>query len=301
MAIVNEIATPLHRNGRLVRSLETARRYPLFPLAVLVFVLALPGIFATQITDAWLQDPLEGRVTERLTPPVWQEGGSWDHPLGTDKVGYDIASRVIHGARVSLIVAGLSILTGGFVGTSLGLIAGYYGGWIDHVIMRLVDIKLSIQAVLLALVLVGVLGPGFHTVIIVIALVLWVRYARLVRGETLSLKNQDFVAKARVAGASNLRIMARHIFPNVVNTITVLATLEVGQVILLEAGLSFLGVGIPRPTPAWGLMVADGRDLIVRAWWVAFFPGMAILLTVLSMNLLGDWLRDKLDPKLRNV
>ena len=284
-----------------MRAWTTARRFPLLPMAILVFVLALPGIFATQITDTWLQDPLEGRVTERLTPPVWQEGGSWKHPLGTDKVGYDIASRVIHGARVSLIVASLSILTGGFVGTTLGLIAGYYGGWLDHVIMRLVDIKLSIQSVLLALVLVGVMGPGFHTVIIVIALVLWVRYARLVRGETLALKNQDFVAKARVAGASNLRIMARHIFPNVVNTIIVLATLEVGQVILLEAGLSFLGVGIPRPTPAWGLMVADGRDLIVRAWWVAFFPGMAILLTVLSMNLLGDWLRDRLDPKLRNV
>ena len=301
MATVNEIAIPVRRNGRLFRVWETARRYPIFPMAVLVFVLALPGIFAPQITNTWLQDPLEGRVTERLTPPVWQEGGSWDHPLGTDKVGYDIASRVIHGARVSLIVAGVSILTGGFVGTTLGLIAGYYGGWIDHVIMRLVDIKLSIQAVLLALVLVGVLGPGFHTVIIVIALVLWVRYARLVRGETLSLKNQDFVAKARVAGASSGRIIARHIFPNVINTIIVLATLEVGQVILLEAGLSFLGVGIPRPTPAWGLMVADGRDLIVRAWWVAFFPGMAILLTVLSMNLLGDWLRDRLDPKLRNV
>ena len=301
MATANDIAIPVRRNGRLSRIWETARRYPIFPMAVLIFVLALPGLFAPQITDMWLQDPLEGRVTERLTPPVWQEGGSWDHPLGTDKVGYDIASRVIHGARVSLIVAGISILTGGFVGTTLGLIAGYYGGWIDHVIMRLVDIKLSIQAVLLALVLVGVLGPGFHTVIIVIALVLWVRYARLVRGETLSLKNQDFVAKARVAGASSGRIIARHIFPNVVNTIIVLATLEVGQVILLEAGLSFLGVGIPRPTPAWGLMVADGRDLIVRAWWVAFFPGMAILLTVLSMNLLGDWLRDKLDPKLRNV
>ena len=301
MAVVNEIATPLHRDGTLVRSWQTARRYPLFPMAVLIFVLVLPGVFATQITDTWLQDPLEGRVTERLTPPVWQEGGSWDHPLGTDKVGYDIASRVIHGARVSLIVAGLSILSGGFVGTLLGLLAGYYGGWLDHVIMRLVDIKLSIQAVLLALVLVGVMGPGFHTVILVIALVLWVRYARLVRGEVLSLKNQDFVAKARVAGASNLRIISRHLFPNVVNTIIVLATLEVGQVILLEAGLSFLGVGIPRPTPAWGLMVADGRDLIVRAWWVAFFPGMAILMTVLSMNLLGDWLRDKLDPKLRNV
>ena len=298
-----ELSSPTYGTGRLIRTWETARRYPLVPLAILIFVLAIPGIFATQITDTWLQDPLEGRLTERLTPPVWQEGGTWQHPLGTDKVGYDIASRVIHGARVSLIVAGLSILSGGFVGTVLGLIAGYFGGWWDHIIMRLVDIKLSIQSVLLALVLVGVMGPGFHTVIIVIALVLWVRYARLVRGETLALKNQDFIAKARVAGASNFRIISRHLFPNVVNTLIVLATLEVGQVILLEAGLSFLGVGIPRPTPAWGLMVADGRNLIAagNGWWISLFPGMAILLTVLSMNLLGDWLRDKLDPKLRNV
>ena len=298
-----ELSRPALMNGRLVRAWGTARRYPLIPLAILIFVLALPGIFATQITDAWLQDPLEGKLTERLTPPVWQEGGTWDHPLGTDKVGYDVASRIIHGARVSLIVAGLSILTGGFVGTLLGLVAGYFGGWWDHLIMRLVDIKLSIQAVLLALVLVSVMGPGFHTVIIVIALVLWVRYARLVRGEVLALKTQDFVAKARVAGASDFRIMVRHLFPNVVNTIIVLATLEVGQVILLEAGLSFLGVGIPRPTPAWGLMVADGRNLIAagNGWWISLFPGLAILLTVLSMNLLGDWLRDKLDPKLRNV
>ena len=298
-----DLHAPAYVNGRFVRALGVARRYPLVPLAILIMVLAVPGLFATQITDTWLQDPLEGRLTERLTPPVWQEGGTWEHPLGTDKVGYDVASRIIHGARVSLIVAGLSILSGGFVGTALGLIAGYFGGWVDHVIMRLVDIKLSVQSVLLALVLVGVMGPGFHTVIIVIALVLWVRYARLVRGETLALKNQDFIAKARVAGASNFRIMSRHLFPNVVNTLIVLATLEVGQVILLEAGLSFLGVGIPRPTPAWGLMVADGRNLIAagNGWWISFFPGMAILLTVLSMNLLGDWLRDKLDPKLRNT
>ena len=296
-------SAPTFVNGRFIRAWGTARRYPLVPLAILIFVLAIPGIFATQITDTWLQDPLEGRLTERLTPPVWQEGGTWEHPLGTDKVGYDVASRIIHGARVSLIVAGLSILSGGLVGTALGLIAGYFGGWWDHVIMRLVDIKLSIQSVLLALVLVSVMGPGFHTVIIVIALVLWVRYARLVRGEVLALKNQDFVAKAKVAGASNFRIMSRHLFPNVVNTIIVLATLEVGQVILLEAGLSFLGVGIPRPTPAWGLMVADGRNLIAagNGWWISLFPGLAILLTVLSMNLLGDWLRDRLDPKLRNV
>ena len=288
---------------RLYRIWGISRRYPLAPMAILVFFLVLPAIFATQITDLWLHDPLEAEISKRLIPPVWVEGGTWEHPLGTDKVGYDIASRVIHGARVSLIVAGLSILTGGFVGTLLGLMAGYYGGWWDHIIMRLVDIKLSIQSVLLALVLVAVLGPGFLTVIIVISLVLWVRYARLVRGETLALRDRDFVNKARVSGASNFRIITRHLFPNVVNTIIVLATLEVGQVILLEAGLSFLGVGIPRPTPAWGLMVADGRELIIagRGWWISVFPGLAIMLTVLSMNLLGDWLRDRLDPKLRNV
>jgi peptide/nickel transport system permease protein len=190
---------------------------------------------------------------------------------------------------------------GGLVGTALRLMAGYFGGWWDHVIMRLVDIKLSLQSILLALVLAAALGPGFATVIIVIALILWTRYARLVRAETLAMKSQDFIARARVAGCSRFHIITSHIFPNVVNTIIVLATLEVGQVILLEATLSFLGVGIPRPTPAWGLMVVDGRELVVAAWWVAFFPGMAILLTVLFMNLLGDWLRDRLDPKLRNV
>ena len=167
--------------------------------------------------------------------------------------------------------------------------------------MRAVDICLSMPAILFALVLAVVLGPSFQTVIIVIVTIFWSRYARLVRGETLSIKSQDFVARARVAGASNLRIIARHVFPNIVNTIIVLATLEVGQVILLESTLSFLGAGLPRPTPAWGLMVADGRELLVTSWWLTVWPGTAILLSVLSMNLLGDWLRDRLDPKLRNV
>lgn len=276
------------------------RRYPIFPLAILLSLLVIPAIFAEQVAP---YDPVTGKITERLLPPAWisEEGGSWAHPLGTDKVGRDILSRIIHGARVSLTVSLIAIFCGGVVGTALGLLAGYLGGWWDHIIMRLVDVKLSLQSILLALVLAAIMGPGFATVIIVIALLLWTRYARLVRGETLAIKSQDFIARARVAGASPFRIITRHVFPNVVNTIIVLATLEVGQVILLESSLSFLGVGIPRPHPAWGLMVADGRDLVVAAWWVAFFPGVAILLTVLSMNLLGDWLRDRLDPKLRNV
>ena len=208
---------------------------------------------------------------------------------------------MIYGARISLTDAAISILLAGILGTTLGLIAGYFGGNIDHLIMRLVDICIAIPAILFALVLAVVLGPSFQNVIIVIVSIFWSRYARLVRGETLSLKTQDFVARAKVAGASNARILRRHIFPNVVSTIIVLATLEVGQVILLEATLSFLGAGLPRPTPAWGLMIANGRELLVTAWWVAFWPGVAILLSVLSMNLFGDWLRDHLDPKLRNL
>ena len=286
-----------------------ARRYPLVPLVVLLVVLVIPAIFADMVAP---YDPLDAKLSDRLLPPFWigeqvvdgeviRKGGSTEHLLGTDKQGRDLLSRIIHGARISLAVSLISILLGGLLGSTLGLIAGYFGNKQDHLIMRLVDIALSIPGVLLALVLVAALGPSFQTVIIVIALLLWARYARMMRGECLSIKHQDFVDRARVAGASHLRILTRHIFPNVVNTAVVLATLEIGHVILLEATLSFLGAGIPRPTPAWGLMVSDGREQIVHAWWVAFFPGLAILLTVLSMNLLGDWLRDKLDPKLRNV
>jgi peptide/nickel transport system permease protein len=291
------------------KGLAWIRQYPFLPLAVMLLVLVLPAIFADQIAP---HSPREGNVLDRLQPPVWiedkvvdgvvvQKGGSWEHILGTDKIGRDMLSRIIHGARVSLTVALVSIISGAVIGTTLGLIAGYFGGRWDNLIMRLVDIKLSLPSILLALVLVAIMGPSFATIIIVISLLLWTRYARLVRGETLTLRSQDFVARARVSGASTTRIISRHIFPNVVNTIIVLATLEIGQVILLEATLSFLGAGLPPDKPAWGLMVANGRALIINAWWVAFFPGLAIMLTVLSMNLLGDWIRDRLDPKLRNV
>lgn len=290
------------------RALGTARRYPIFPVAILLLVLVLPAIFADWVAP---HDPVVGSLSGRLAPPFWVQaqgegifatpGGSVEHPLGTDKQGRDILSRIIYGARVSLTVAAISILLAGTIGTTLGLMAGYFGGNIDHLVMRAVDICLSMPAILFALVLAVVLGPSFQTVIIVIVSIFWSRYARLVRGETLGIKSQDFVARSRVAGASNFRIITRHVFPNVVNTIIVLATLEVGQVILLESTLSFLGAGLPRPTPAWGLMVADGRELLVTSWWLTVWPGTAILLSVLSMNLLGDWLRDRLDPKLRNV
>lgn len=278
--------------------LRAFRRYPLFPLFVLLFVLVLPAIFADVIAP---YDPLEGQLSARLTPPFWMDGGSMDHLLGTDKQGRDILTRIIYGARISLSVSIAAIFIGGIIGTTLGLMAAYFGGWVDAIIMRVVDTFLSMPLILMALVVVAVFGPSFFTVVGVVAALLWVGYTRQVRGESLSIKALDFVARARVAGASHARIMFRHILPNVVNTIIVLATLEVGSVILLESTLSFLGAGIPRPNPSWGVMVADGRDHIIAAWWIAFFPGMAIMMVVLSANLMGDWLRDQLDPKLRQV
>ena len=228
-------------------------------------------------------------------------GGSTDHLLGTDKVGRDILSRIIYGSRVSIIVSAIAIGIGAVVGTFAGIASGYSGGWVDAIIQRLVDISMSMPIILLGLVFVATIGPGFDTVILTLVLLMWARFARMVRGDTLAIRTQDFIARSRVAGSSHLRIMLHHIFPNIFNSLIVFSTLWVGFVILLEATLSFLGAGIPRPTPAWGLMVADGRELIVTAWWVAFFPGLAIVLTVMGVNLLGDWLRDKLDPKLRQV
>ena len=275
-----------------------ARRFPLIPLAVIVVVLVIPAFFANFVAP---HHPTRGQFSERLTPPAWQEGGSIRYLLGTDKQGRDILSRIVHGAKYVLAVSLTVIAISGVIGVGLGLIAGYFGGRSDMFIMRGVDIALSIPAILLALAIVAARGPSFGVVIFVICVILWSRYARQVRGEVLAIKNQDFIGRAKVAGSSDFRIIVRHVFPNVVNSIIVLATLQVGFVILLEASLSFLGAGIPRPTPAWGLMVANGRELVVTAWWVSFFPGVAISLVVLSLNLMGDWLRDRLDPKQRNL
>lgn len=286
--------TPLY----FVRSIFQVRRFPGVALAILVVTLVIPGLFAEWISP---HDPIKGSLSARLKPPMWQQGGSVTYPLGTDKVGRDVLSRIIYGARVSLRVSAEAIIVSGVIGTTLGLLAGFLGGRVDALIMRLVDISLGLPIILVALVFVAAIGPSFATVVMVITVLLWARYARQVRGETLSIKERDFVARAKVAGASTFRIMFRYILPNVVNSLIVLATLQVGFVILLESSLSFLGAGIPRPTPAWGLMVADGRELIVTAWWISMFPGLAIMLTVLSLNLVGDWLRDHLDPKLKNV
>ena len=274
------------------------RRYPVIPVAVLLIVLVIPALFAELIAP---HDPIDGNLRSRLLPPAWTDGGEWSHPLGTDRQGRDILSRMIFGARTAALVSLAALAVGGIIGSVLGLVAGYFGSWWDHIIMRLVDINLSLPLILLALVLVVLFEPGTATTVAVVALLLWSRYARQVRAEVLTLKEMDFVARARVAGASNLRIVFRHILPNVFNTIIVLATLQVGNVILLEASLSFLGAGIPPPDPAWGVMVAEGRDFIVTSWWLSVIPGLAIMFTVLSMNLLGDWLRDYLDPRLRQL
>ena len=232
---------------------------------------------------------------------VNKQAGTTKYILGTDKAGRDIFSRLIYGSRISILVALISISIGAAVGTIVGITSGYFGGWVDSLLMRLSDISMSLPIVLVALLLVATVGPSFSVVVTVLVLLMWARFARMVRGETLGIVNQDFIARARVAGASHVRIMLVHIFPNLVNSLIVLSTLWVAFVILLEATLTFLGAGIPRPTPAWGLMVSDGRELVFTEWWVALFPGVAIMLVCMATNLVGDWLRDRLDPKQRQV
>jgi peptide/nickel transport system permease protein len=208
---------------------------------------------------------------------------------------------MIYGARVSLVVAVLALLVGGGIGAILGLVAGYYGGRLDALVMRVADTTMAFPIILFAILFVVVLGGSMATTVLAVALVLWARYARVIRGEVLSLRERDFIAQARIAGCSSTRIIAIHLFPNILNTLVVLLSLQVGWVIIVEASLSFLGAGIPPPTPTWGSMIAEGRDYIATAWWVSFFPGLAILATVLSFNLFGDWLRDALDPTLRQI
>jgi peptide/nickel transport system permease protein len=273
------------------------QRYPVVPLLIILLVLVIPALFAEAVAP---HNPFQGSLGQRLRPPAFL-GGPSAHLLGTDAQGRDILSRVIYGARVSAIVAAAGIFIGGVVGVTLGLVAGYFGGWSDAIISRLAEVTMSVPIILVAIVLATAIGASFTSVVIIVALYLWSVYARQTRAETLKWRESLFVKRARVVGCSNARILFRHILPNMVNTLIVLVTLQVGFVIVFEASLSFVGVGIPRPNPAWGLMVSEGREFVLSAWWVPFFPGAAIVLTVLAFNLLGDWLRDHLDPRLRQV
>jgi len=273
------------------------RGVPKFPLAVIVVALAVT-VFADVVTP---HPPTGIHMLQTRKPPAFMRGGDWTFLLGTDLLGRDILSRIIKGTQVSLAVAGATILIVSVVGTTLGLVAGFKGGWLDTLIMRTVDAALAFPAILIALVMVVTVGPGFWIVVTVLVLIQWARYARLVRGEVLSWKEREFVALARVAGCSTSRIIRLHILPNVVNSVVVLSTLQVGWIIAVEATLSFLGAGVPPPTPTWGGMVAEGRNYLRSAWWISMMPGGAILLAVLSFNLFGDWLRDALDPKLRQL
>jgi len=272
--------------------------FPLIPALILGGV-AFVAIFANLLAP---HNPEIGSLTARFRPPVWQTGGSAKYLLGTDQLGRDVLSRLIFGARVSMVVGFTAVIFAGAVGTTLGIISGYLGGWVDQVIMRITDTWLALPGLMFAIFLAAIVGPSMWNIVIILGLVYWTRYARVIRGEVLSLKEREFVRLAIVAGCSKWTIMRRHILPNVINSAIVLGTLMLGVVIITEASLSFLGVGVPPPEPAWGLMLSDGKQgLMVGRWWLTVLPGCCIMLMVLSANLLGDWLRVKLDPQLRQL
>ncbi len=276
----------------------TIRLLGIVPSISILTLFGLAAIFADYLAP---HSPTAIDLANTLTPPFWQEGGTTEYLLGSDRLGRDILSRLLFGARVSLFMAVIGVLGAGGIGGMLGIIAGYNGGKIDTIISRAVDMMLGFPTILLAMVLAIVLGPSIFNVSLVITLTFWARYARQARAEVLRIREMDYVTLARTVGCSDLTIMRRHIAPNLVNTLIVLATFNVGTVITLEATLSFLGVGMPPPTPSWGSMCADGRSILASAWWVSLMPGVAITLVVLSGNLFGDWLRDRLDPKLRDL
>jgi peptide/nickel transport system permease protein len=271
---------------------------PVVPVGI-ILVLLFVAVFAEFIAP---YNPEIGSLSARFKPPAWVAGGSSEYLLGTDHIGRDVLSRLIFGARVSMMVGFTAVIIAGVLGSTLGILSGYLGGWVDQVIMRVTDTWLALPALTFAIFLAAIVGPSEWNIVIILGAVYWTRYARVIRGEVLSLKERDFVRLAIVAGCSKWTIMRRHLLPNVANTAIVLATLMLGVVIVSEAALSFLGVGVPPPKPAWGLMLADGKKgLMAGYWWLTVFPGVCIVMMVLAANLLGDWLRVKLDPQLRQL
>jgi len=244
-------------------------------------------------------DPFQGDLANRLKPPFWMDGGNWSHPLGCDQQGRDLLSRILYGARISILVGIVVVILSALIGTFLGLIAGYYGGWLDGLISRIVDILLAFPFMLFAIGMMAFLQPGFMNIIITLTLKGWVPFCRLVRGDTLSAKTREYVEAAGAMGARHSHIMVREILPNVLSSVIVFATLNVAIIILLEASLSFLGLGIQPPYPSWGGMVSEGRAYLLEEWWISTFPGLAILIMVLGVNLFGNGLREALDPRLK--
>jgi len=272
--------------------------FPLIP-ALILGCIALVAIFANVLAP---HNPEIGSLAARFKPPFWQTGGSTKYLLGTDQLGRDVLSRLIFGARVSMVVGFTAVIFAGTVGTTLGIISGYLGGWVDQVIMRITDTWLALPALMFAIFLAAIVGPSMWNIVIILGLAYWTRYARVIRGEVLSLKEREFVRLAIVAGCSKRTIMYRHVLPNVINSAIVIGTLMLGVVIITEASLSFLGLGVPPPQAAWGSMLSDGKQsLMVGRWWLSVLPGLCIMLMVLSANILGDWLRVKLDPQLRQL
>jgi peptide/nickel transport system permease protein len=273
------------------------RRLP--PLVLSSWLLLL-GLIATGLLAPYVapHNPVRERLLDRLLPPVWTEPGDWQYPLGTDHLGRDLVSRIIYGARVSLVVGFAAVAIGGAVGTTLGVAAGFLGGWTDECIMAVADMQLAFPTILLAIAIIAVLGPSFTNLVIVIGLSGWVTYARIARGQVLSLREKEFVEASRAQGGSQWRIVWSHILPNILSPLIVVGTLDLARTIILESTLSFLGLGIQPPTPSWGGMLSDGREYLLSAWWIATFPGLALMLTALSFNRLGDWARDLTDPRL---
>ena len=289
-------AQPRGSLGWAGKSWGFLRRWPVIPVVVLT-VLVIVGAGAPWLAP---QDHLRQRLPDRNVPGFWAEGNN-GHILGADHVGRDLLSRIMYGARISLAVMAISLVTGLLVGTTLGVVAGYFGGFVDEFISRIVDIWMGFPFILLALVVAVVIGASFTTVMALLALLAWSSFVRNVRADVLVLRQADYVLMSRMMGASTPRILVRHILPGLVGTVTVISSLRVGQLILAEATLSFLGAGIPLPTPSWGNMINDAREYLPTAWWTPVLPGLALFLTVMSLNFLGDWIRDRLDPRLRQL
>jgi peptide/nickel transport system permease protein len=285
----------LTRWGKVASVLQRVPILPLLILATLVFTALAADFIAPH-------NPEVGNLRYRYRPPVWQDRGSWEYVLGTDHMGRDMLSRLIFGARISLIVGVTASIFAGILGTTLGILSGFQGGWVDQVVMRLTDAWLALPGVVFAILLAVLIQPSKWNIVIILGLVYWTRYARVIRGEVLSLKERDYVRLATVAGCSRAKIMWTHILPNVANSAIVIATLQVGVSIVSEATLSFLGVGVAPPEPAWGLMLAEGKSgLMAGYWWLSVFPGLCIMFVVLAANLLGDWFRVWSDPQLRQL